>query len=108
MYEVDFTRIVNIRAKNKSGFKRQARGPPHLHAVSFGAARDGPAAVAGSASLEGENVRSTAASTSVSRSPSIWGLIVPVLKNARNLDFLGLQRGITDLGERARDEELQP
>jgi pyruvate dehydrogenase E2 component (dihydrolipoamide acetyltransferase) len=37
-----------------------------------------------------------------------WGLIVPVLKNADELNFLGLQRGITDLGERARGKKLKP
>jgi len=37
-----------------------------------------------------------------------WGLIVPVLKNADELNFLGLQRGITDLGERARSKKLKP
>ncbi len=37
-----------------------------------------------------------------------WGLIVPVLKNADELNFLGLQRGITDLGERARNKKLKP
>jgi pyruvate dehydrogenase E2 component (dihydrolipoamide acetyltransferase) len=37
-----------------------------------------------------------------------WGLIVPVLKNADELNFLGLQRGITDLGERARTKKLLP
>src|SRR5437899_10735456 len=37
-----------------------------------------------------------------------WGLIVPVLKNAGDLNFLDLQRGITDLGERARSKKLKP
>ena len=37
-----------------------------------------------------------------------WGLIVPVLKNADELNFLGLQRGITDLGERSRTKKLTP
>jgi 2-oxoglutarate dehydrogenase E2 component (dihydrolipoamide succinyltransferase) len=37
-----------------------------------------------------------------------WGLIVPVLKNAEEKNFLGLQRGITDLGERARSKKLTP
>jgi 2-oxoglutarate dehydrogenase E2 component (dihydrolipoamide succinyltransferase) len=37
-----------------------------------------------------------------------WGLIVPVLKNADELNFLGLQRGISDLVERARGKKLKP
>ncbi len=37
-----------------------------------------------------------------------WGLIVPVVKGAENLSFVGLQRSITDLGERARAKKLVP
>jgi len=37
-----------------------------------------------------------------------WGLIVPVVKNAEERSFLGLQRAITDLGERARAKKLLP
>lgn len=35
-----------------------------------------------------------------------WGLIVPVVKGAENLSFVGLQRAITDVGERARAKKL--
>jgi 2-oxoglutarate dehydrogenase E2 component (dihydrolipoamide succinyltransferase) len=37
-----------------------------------------------------------------------WGLIVPVVKGAENLSFVGLQRTISDLGERARNKKLLP
>jgi 2-oxoglutarate dehydrogenase E2 component (dihydrolipoamide succinyltransferase) len=37
-----------------------------------------------------------------------WGLIVPVVKGAENLSFVGLQRAITDVGERARGKKLVP
>jgi 2-oxoglutarate dehydrogenase E2 component (dihydrolipoamide succinyltransferase) len=37
-----------------------------------------------------------------------WGLIVPVVKAAENLSFVGLQRAITDVGERARAKKLVP
>jgi 2-oxoglutarate dehydrogenase E2 component (dihydrolipoamide succinyltransferase) len=37
-----------------------------------------------------------------------WGLIVPVVKGAENLSFVGLQRAISDLGERARAKKLVP
>jgi pyruvate dehydrogenase E2 component (dihydrolipoamide acetyltransferase) len=36
------------------------------------------------------------------------GLIVPVLKNAEEKNFLGVQRGINDLAERARNKKLKP
>ena len=37
-----------------------------------------------------------------------WGLIVPVVKQAEERSFLGLQRAINDLGERARGKKLMP
>ncbi len=37
-----------------------------------------------------------------------WGLIVPVVKGAENLSFVGLQRAISDVGERARTKKLVP
>ncbi|HVB57648.1 MAG TPA: dihydrolipoamide acetyltransferase family protein [Candidatus Acidoferrales bacterium] len=37
-----------------------------------------------------------------------WGLIVPVIKNADEKNFLGLARTINDLAERARAKKLKP
>ncbi|MGN6185708.1 MAG: 2-oxoglutarate dehydrogenase, E2 component, dihydrolipoamide succinyltransferase [Thermoanaerobaculia bacterium] len=37
-----------------------------------------------------------------------WGLIVPVLKRADEMNILGLSRAINDLGERARNKKLTP
>jgi len=37
-----------------------------------------------------------------------WGLIVPVVKDAESLSFLGLARAIADLAERARTKKLKP
>jgi 2-oxoglutarate dehydrogenase E2 component (dihydrolipoamide succinyltransferase) len=37
-----------------------------------------------------------------------WGLIVPVLKHADELNVLGVARAINDLGERARTKKLSP
>jgi len=37
-----------------------------------------------------------------------WGLIVPVIKSADEKNFLGLQRAMNDLAERARSKRLKP
>jgi pyruvate dehydrogenase E2 component (dihydrolipoamide acetyltransferase) len=37
-----------------------------------------------------------------------WGLIVPVLKHADELNILGASRAINDLGDRARSKKLSP
>jgi pyruvate dehydrogenase E2 component (dihydrolipoamide acetyltransferase) len=37
-----------------------------------------------------------------------WGLIVPVIKNAEEKNFLGIARALNDLAERARTKKLKP
>ncbi len=60
------------------------------------------------ASIEGESIRYHRHVNLGIAVALDWGLIVPVLKNADELNFLGLQRGISDLGERARTKKLKP
>jgi pyruvate dehydrogenase E2 component (dihydrolipoyllysine-residue acetyltransferase) len=109
MYEVDFTRIVTLRAKQKTGFE-QRHGVrltfmPFFVRAAIIAIQQWPIV---NASLEGDNIRYHR-NINVGIAVALdWGLIVPVLKNAGDLNFLGLQRGITDLGERARSKKLKP
>ena len=109
MYEVDFTRIVNIRAKNKAGFEQRHGARltfmPFFVRAAVMALQQWPII---NASLEGDSIRYHR-SINVGIAVALdWGLIVPVLKNSGDLNFLGLQRGITDLGERARTKKLKP
>ena len=113
MFEVDITKIVTLRNKLKSGFEQRNGARltfmPFFVRAAIIALQQLPIV---NASLEGEgkdlgiryhhhvNVGIAVALD--------WGLIVPVLKNADEMNFLGLQRGITDLGERARNKKLKP
>ena len=109
MYEVDFTRIVNLRAKQKNGFE-QRHGVrltfmPFFVRAAIMALQQWPII---NASLEGDNIRYHR-NINVGIAVALdWGLIVPVVKNAGDLNFLGLQRSISDLGERARTKKLKP
>jgi pyruvate dehydrogenase E2 component (dihydrolipoamide acetyltransferase) len=109
VFEIDVTRIVKIRERMKSKFE-QATGnkltftPFFARAVIHGI-RKWPII---NSSLEGDNIH---------YHPSInlgiavaldWGLIVPVVKSAEERSFVGLQRAISDLGERARTKKLKP
>ena len=109
MYEVDLTRIVNLRNKLKAGFEQRHGARltfmPFFVRAAIIAIQQWPIV---NANIEGENVhyhRQVNMGIAVALD---WGLIVPVLKNAGELNFLGLQRGITDLGERARTKKLKP
>ncbi len=109
VFEVDMTRIVKLREKLKDRFQ-QATGmkltftPFFARAVAH-ALRVWPIV---NASVEGENIhykRDINIGIAVALD---WGLIVPVVKHADELSFAGVQRAITDLGERARTKRLKP
>jgi pyruvate dehydrogenase E2 component (dihydrolipoamide acetyltransferase) len=109
MYEVDFTRIVALRAKHKNAFE-QRHGVrltfmPFFVRAAIIAVQQWPII---NASMEADNIRYHRHINVGIAVALDWGLIVPVLKNAGDLNFLGLQRGITDLGERARSKKLKP
>ncbi|MBZ5706605.1 MAG: 2-oxoglutarate dehydrogenase, E2 component, dihydrolipoamide succinyltransferase [Acidobacteriia bacterium] len=109
MFEVDMTRIINLRNKSKADFE-QRNGVrltlmPFFVRAAIIALQQFPIV---NANIEGDNIhyhRHVNMGIAVALD---WGLIVPVLKNADELNFLGLQRGITDLGERARSKKLMP
>ncbi len=109
MFEVDLTRIVHLRNKTKSAFEK--RHGARLTFMPFFARaviitlQQFPIV---NASIEGESIRYHRHINVGIAVALDWGLIVPVLKNADELNFLGLQRGISDLGERARGKKLKP
>src|SRR5579872_2389449 len=92
MFEVDITRIVNLRNKLKSSFEQ--RNGARLTFMPFFVR----AAIIGlqqfpivNASIEGDGIRYHR-HVNVGIAVALdWGLIVPVLKNADELNFLGLQ-----------------
>jgi 2-oxoglutarate dehydrogenase E2 component (dihydrolipoamide succinyltransferase) len=109
MFEVDITRIVNLRNKLKNSFE-QRHGVrltfmPFFVRSAIIALRQYPII---NASLFDNNIHYHS-NVNVGIAVALdWGLIVPVLKNAEELNFLGLQRSITDIGARARGKKLKP
>ena len=109
VFEVDMTRIVRLREENKSRFQ-QSTGlkltytPFFIRAVTQGL-RAWPIM---NSSVEGDNIhykRDVNIGIAVALD---WGLLVPVIKHADELSFVGLQRALNDLGERARSKKLKP
>jgi pyruvate dehydrogenase E2 component (dihydrolipoamide acetyltransferase) len=109
MFEVDLTRIVNLRNKLKNGFEQRHGARltfmPFFVRAAIIALQQYPIV---NSSLEGDSIRYHKRVNAGIAVALDWGLIVPVLKSADELNFLGLQRGITDLGERARSKKLMP
>jgi 2-oxoglutarate dehydrogenase E2 component (dihydrolipoamide succinyltransferase) len=109
VFDVDMTRIVKLREKNRNSFQ-QATGlkltytPFFIRAVAQGL-RAWPIM---NSSVEGDNIhykRDINIGIAVALD---WGLLVPVIKHADELSFVGLQRALNDLGERARTKKLKP
>jgi len=100
---------VNLRNKHKAGFEQRHGARltfmPFFVRAAVMALQQWPIL---NASIEGDNIRYHRQINLGIAVALDWGLIVPVVKNAGDLNFLGLQRGISDLGERARTKKLKP
>ncbi len=107
--EADMTRVAEARERAKNEFEKRYETKltfmPFFVRACTEALRAFPTV---NASVDGTNVvlhREINIGIAVALD---WGLIVPVLKNAEEKNFLGLQRAINDLAERARSKKLKP
>ena len=108
VFEVNFGRVAQIREKKKAEYERAGAKLTYLSfimKVVVDALRAVPVA---NASLDGDNVvyhKHVNLGVAVALD---WGLIVPVIKNAEDLDLLGLSKRVADLAARARSKHLKP
>ncbi len=109
VFEVDMTRIMAIRQREKASFEQRTGTRltvmPFFCRAAAEAMRNWPII---NASVEGDSIRYH---RNVNLGIAValdWGLIVPVIKHAEELNFLGIQRAILDLAERARNKKLLP
>lgn len=108
IFEIDYSRIVQIRAARKREFAERGVSLTYLAFIAKVVAdtlRRHP----------GLNAAVTSEATIFRRDINLsiavaldWGLIVPVIKHADELSLLGIARAINDLGERARTKKLSP
>jgi pyruvate dehydrogenase E2 component (dihydrolipoamide acetyltransferase) len=107
--EADMTAITHVREAVRAEFEKKHQMKltfmPFFVRACVDALRDFPTV---NASVEGTNVVLHGQINIGIAVALDWGLIVPVLKNAEEKNFLGLQRGINDLAERARAKKLKP
>ena len=107
--EADVTGLVKLRSQKKDEFERSTGSKltfmPFFIRAAVEALRAFPTV---NSSVDGTNIvfhRECNIGIAVALD---WGLIVPVVKNAEEKNFLGLQRAINDLAERARSKRLKP
>jgi 2-oxoglutarate dehydrogenase E2 component (dihydrolipoamide succinyltransferase) len=109
VFKVDMTRIVKLREKEKNKYE-QRNGVkltymPFITRAAVVALRKHPvvnAAVQGDAILYNKNINIGIAVA------LDWGLIVPVIKQCEEKNFLGIARSIVDVADRARGKKLAP
>ncbi|HUP49986.1 MAG TPA: 2-oxoglutarate dehydrogenase, E2 component, dihydrolipoamide succinyltransferase [Thermoanaerobaculia bacterium] len=108
VFEVDFTAIDRLRRAQKEAYAQRGvkvTYMPFIVQAVIEGLKEFPIL---NASMDESNVvyhREINVGIAVALD---WGLIVPVLKHADEMNILGLARNIGDLGERARTKRLSP
>jgi 2-oxoglutarate dehydrogenase E2 component (dihydrolipoamide succinyltransferase) len=109
IFEIDMTRVVKLRERERADWEKRNGAKltfmPFFARAVLAGIREWPIV---NASVEGESIRYH---RNVNLGIAValdWGLIVPVVKHAEEKNFLGLQRAITELAERARNKKLSP
>jgi pyruvate dehydrogenase E2 component (dihydrolipoamide acetyltransferase) len=109
VFKVDMTRIVKIREKEKSRYE-QRNGVkltymPFITRAAIVALRKHPIV---NGSIEGDAIRYNK-NINIGIAVALdWGLIVPVIRQAEEKNFLGIARAIVDVADRARGKKLAP
>ncbi len=109
VFEADISKVVALRERHQAAFEAQngikLTFTPFFVAAALEALKAFPVV---NASLEGNEIvyhRHVNIGIAVALP---HGLIVPVVKRAEELSFIGIQRAVTDLATRARNKQLKP
>jgi 2-oxoglutarate dehydrogenase E2 component (dihydrolipoamide succinyltransferase) len=109
VYKVDMTRIVRLREREKARFEQQhgvkLTYMPFIAAAAVQALTKFP--IVNSSLVDGAIHYHSNINLGIAVALE-WGLIVPVVKQAEERNFLGLARAIGDLAARARAKKLSP
>jgi 2-oxoglutarate dehydrogenase E2 component (dihydrolipoamide succinyltransferase) len=106
--EIDFTRIEKVRAAAKARWEQQGVKVSYTAFVAWATARLLQQFPTVNATISGDSIiyrGDINIGIAVDLNP---GLIVPVIKNADELNLVGLAKRISDLAQRARDRKLKP
>lgn len=108
--EVDVTKIVNWRKKVKAEFeKREGQKLTFTPIFMEAVAKALKAYPMVNISFDGENViKKKNINLGMATALADGNLIVPVIKNADQLNLMGMTTAVNDLAERARNNQLKP
>jgi 2-oxoglutarate dehydrogenase E2 component (dihydrolipoamide succinyltransferase) len=106
--EIDFTAIDRVRAASKKKWEQAGVKVSYTGFVAWAVARVLPEFPMVNSTVSGDNIiyrGDINIGIAVDLNP---GLIVPVIKNADELNLVGVSKRIIDLAERARSKKLKP
>jgi pyruvate dehydrogenase E2 component (dihydrolipoamide acetyltransferase) len=107
-FEIDYTRVDQVRGKNKRMWADQGVKITYTHFIAWAVAR---------ALREHPKLNASLSDTEVIYRADVNlgvavaldnGLIVPVVKNADELSLVGLAKRVNDIATRARGKQLKP
>ena len=108
VFEVNFSRVAQIREAKKAEYEKAGAKLTYLSFIIKAVVDALRAVPVVNASIDGDNIvyhRDVNLGIAVALD---WGLIVPVIKKADELNLLGLSRAVADLAARARTKQLKP
>jgi pyruvate dehydrogenase E2 component (dihydrolipoamide acetyltransferase) len=107
-FEVDYSRIDQIRARQKKTWEAQGVKVTYTGFITWAVAKALREYPKINASL-GANEVIYRGEVNIGMAVALdHGLIVPVVKNADELSLVGISRRVTDLATRARNKQLKP
>lgn len=108
VFEVNFSRVAKIREQRKADFERAGVKVTYLSFIIKAAIDALRAVPVVNASVDGDSIvyhKDIHVGIAVALD---WGLIVPVVKHADELNLVGISRAVVDLANRARSKQLKP
>ena len=106
--EIDFTQIDRVRAASKAKWEQAGVKVSYTAFVAWAVAHVLPEFPMVNSTISGDNIiyrGDVNIGIAVDLNP---GLIVPVVKNADELNLMGVSKRINDVAERARSKKLKP
>ncbi|MBR9991126.1 MAG: 2-oxo acid dehydrogenase subunit E2, partial [Gemmatimonadetes bacterium] len=106
--EIDFTQIDRVRTASKQKWQQAGVKVSYTGFVAWAVARVLPEFPMVNSTVSGDNIiyrGDINVGIAVDLNP---GLIVPVIKNADELNLTGISKRISDVAERARSKKLKP
>jgi pyruvate dehydrogenase E2 component (dihydrolipoamide acetyltransferase) len=107
-FEVDYTRLDQVRAKNKRVWADQGVKVTYTHFIAWAVARALREFPKINASYSNHEIIYRADVNLGIAVALDNGLIVPVIRNADELSLVGLAKRLNDLATRARNKQLKP